>query len=94
MQVSAVPDLKEKTHLIIISSFAVVVAAKSTSNAYAVTPFPPDPNSPQSTISTVEREIREAGGQATAIPVDTRDFKSVQEMVEGAIKVLPLSQLD
>jgi len=64
------------------------VAAKSTSDAYAkdIT-FPPDPNSPQSTISTVEREIREAGGQATAITVDTRDFESVKRMVEEAIKV-------
>ncbi|TVY24116.1 hypothetical protein LHYA1_G006666 [Lachnellula hyalina] len=43
----------------------------STSDAYVTKPFPPDPNSQQSTISTVEREIKEAGGQATAIAVDT-----------------------
>lgn len=65
----------------------MVVAAKSTSDAYTTKPFPPDPNSPQSTISTVAREIREAGGDATAIPVDTRDFESVTRMVEEAIKV-------
>jgi len=66
----------------------VVVSAKSTSDASAVKPFPPDPNSQQSTISTVEREIREAGGQATAIAVDTRDFESVQRLVEETIKVM------
>lgn len=61
---------------------AVVVAAKSTSDASTVTPFPPDPNSPQSTISTVEREIREAGGEATAIAVDTRDYPSIQKLLD------------
>jgi ketopantoate hydroxymethyltransferase len=63
------------------------VAAKTTSNAYATTPFPPDPNSPQSTINTVEREIREAGGEATAIEVDTRHFESVQRLVDKTIEV-------
>lgn len=65
----------------------VVVAAKSTSDASTVKPFPPDPNSQQSTISTVEREIREAGGKATAIAVDTRDFESVQKLVDETVKV-------
>jgi len=37
-----------------------------------VHPFPPDPDSSQSTISTVEREIREAGGDAHALAVDVR----------------------
>lgn len=60
----------------------MVVAAKSTSDASKVHPFPPDPNSPQSTISTVQREIEEAGGEATAIAVDTRDFGSIQRMVD------------
>lgn len=46
-----------------------------------MTPFPPDPNSSASTISTVEREIREAGGTATAIPVDTRSIESVTTLV-------------
>jgi NAD(P)-dependent dehydrogenase (short-subunit alcohol dehydrogenase family) len=54
-----------------------------------VSPFPPDPNSPQSTVSTVAREIKEAGGQATALPVDTRDFESVKRMVEETIRVRP-----
>ncbi|KAH6681440.1 putative Hydroxysteroid dehydrogenase-like protein 2 [Halenospora varia] len=69
------------------NGYTVVVAAKSTSDAYAMKPFPPDPNSPQSTISTVAREIKEAGGQSTAIPVDTRDFESVQRMVNETVKI-------
>ncbi|KAL5425266.1 hypothetical protein PMIN07_008679 [Paraphaeosphaeria minitans] len=68
------------------NGYVVVVAAKSTSDASTVTPFPPDPNSPQSTISTVEREIREAGGEATAIAVDTRDHASVQKLLDEATK--------
>lgn len=64
------------------------MAAKSTSDAYSAQgPFPPDPNSPQSTISTVEREIREAGGEATAIPVDVRDFAAVQSLVDRTVEV-------
>lgn len=65
--------------------YAVVVAAKSSSDASKTHPFPPDPNSRESTISTVEREIREAGGEATAITVDTRDFASIQGMVDDTI---------
>lgn len=61
--------------------YAVVVAAKSTSDASQTTPFPPDPNSAASTISTVEREIRATGGTATAIAVDTRSPASIQELV-------------
>lgn len=49
-------------------------------------PFPPDPNSPQSTINTVAREIREAGGEATAIPVDTRDFESITALLDSTVK--------
>ena len=77
-----------------LTSFSsVVVAAKSTSDAYATKPFPPDPNSPQSTISTVAREIKEGGGQATAVAVDTRDFESVQKLVDETVKVSWLLQL-
>lgn len=64
-----------------------MVAAKSTSDASKVTPFPPDPNSSESTISTVEREIREAGNDATAVVVDTRDHTSVQHMVDRTIAI-------
>lgn len=65
------------------------MAAKSVSDASAVTPFPPDPDSQESTISTVEREIREAGGDAHAIAADVRDFESVKKMVDGTVKVRP-----
>ncbi|KAI0866704.1 hypothetical protein F4860DRAFT_454797 [Xylaria cubensis] len=66
--------------------YCVVAAAKSTSDARNVSSFPPDPNSPQSTISTVEREIREAGGEATAVAVDVRDFESVKRCVDKTIE--------
>ncbi|RDL39356.1 putative Hydroxysteroid dehydrogenase-like protein 2 [Venustampulla echinocandica] len=69
------------------NNYAVVVSAKSTSNAQTTKPFPPDPNSQQSTINTVEREIREAGGQATAIAVDTRDFEDVKKLVDQTVKI-------
>jgi NAD(P)-dependent dehydrogenase (short-subunit alcohol dehydrogenase family) len=62
------------------------VAAKSTSDSTKVHPFPPNPNSSQSTITTVEREIREGGGDATAIPVDVRDYASVQNLVSKTIE--------
>lgn len=65
----------------------MVVSAKTTSDASQCTPFPPDPNSQASTISTVAREIKEAGGEATAIQVDTRDFASVQNMVNETVKI-------
>ena len=35
----------------------------------------------------MEREIREAGGEATAVAVDTRDFSSVQHMVNMTIEI-------
>jgi hypothetical protein len=69
--------------------FLVVVAAKSTSDAASTQPFPPDPNSSKSTISTVEREIIEAGGNATAIAVDVRDISSIQNLFDQTIKVNP-----
>ncbi|KAB5558056.1 putative Hydroxysteroid dehydrogenase-like protein 2 [Coniochaeta sp. 2T2.1] len=68
------------------AGYAVVVAAKSTSDSAKVHPFPPNPNSPQSTISTVEREIRETGGEATAIAVDVRHYEDVQKLVAETIK--------
>ncbi|KAI1195905.1 hypothetical protein F5X97DRAFT_306693 [Nemania serpens] len=67
--------------------YRVVVTAKSTSDAWGTSPFPPDPNSPQSTISTVEREIREAGGEATAIAIDVRDFESVKRCVDRTVEI-------
>jgi NAD(P)-dependent dehydrogenase (short-subunit alcohol dehydrogenase family) len=64
----------------------VVVAAKTTSDASKCSPFPPDPNSPQSTINTVAREISEAGGEALALQVDTRDYENVQDMVRKTVQ--------
>lgn len=63
-----------------------MVAAKSTSDAYKTAPFPPDPNSSQSTINTVAREIKEFGGEATAIPVDTRDVEQINKLVEETVR--------
>ncbi|KAK8020545.1 hypothetical protein PG990_005683 [Apiospora arundinis] len=50
-------------------------------------PFPPDPNSSDSTITTVAREVREAGGEATAIPVDVRDPASIRALVAKTVEV-------
>ena len=61
------------------------MAAKSTGNASSTAPFPPDPNSSASTISTVEREIHEVGGTATAIPVDTRKIDSINLLVSSTV---------
>ncbi|KAM0717516.1 hypothetical protein Q7P37_007368 [Cladosporium fusiforme] len=68
------------------AGYAVVVAAKTTSDATTCSPFPPDPNSNASTINTVAREINEAGGKATAIAVDVRSFTSVQTLIENTIE--------
>ncbi|CAG9996917.1 unnamed protein product [Clonostachys byssicola] len=75
--------------------YRVVVAAKTVSDATTqTTPFPPDPNSNESTITTVVREIKEAGGEAVAFQVDTRDPESVKNMVDftsrhyGALDVI------
>ncbi|ODH28602.1 hypothetical protein ACO22_03920 [Paracoccidioides brasiliensis] len=68
-------------------SYAVVVSAKTTSDASKTNPFPPDPNSPESTINTVEREIREAGGDAVALAVDTRDDDAVNRLVHKTVEI-------
>lgn len=64
----------------------VVVAGKTASDASKCSPFPPDPNSQQSTINTVVREIQEAGGDGLALQVDVRDFDNVQDMVKRTIQ--------
>ncbi|KAJ6178228.1 hypothetical protein N7519_008689 [Penicillium mononematosum] len=69
------------------NGYAVMLSAKTTSDASTVTPFPPDPNSPQSTINTVEREIREAGGHAATVAVDVRDAAQIQHAVEETVRV-------
>ncbi|KAJ5425358.1 hypothetical protein N7465_000428 [Penicillium sp. CMV-2018d] len=69
------------------NGYAVMLSAKTTSDASTVTPFPPDPNSSQSTINTVEREIREAGGHAATVAVDVRDAAQIQHAVEETVRI-------
>ncbi|CAD6588518.1 MAG: hypothetical protein ASARMPRED_003590 [Alectoria sarmentosa] len=65
----------------------VVVAAKTVSDPSPSSTFiPPDPNSSSSTITTVAHEITSLGYTATAIPVDTRDYSSIQSLVDKTIK--------
>ncbi|KAJ6446573.1 short chain dehydrogenase [Purpureocillium lavendulum] len=69
------------------NGYAVVVAAKTVSDpSKPAGPFPPDPNSSASTITTVAREITEAGGAAAAIPVDVRSEQSVNALVAKTIE--------
>ncbi|KAF2158915.1 hypothetical protein M409DRAFT_71392 [Zasmidium cellare ATCC 36951] len=67
------------------NGYAVVVAAKTTSDASKCDPFPPDPNSFASTINTVAREITEAGGTATALQVDVRSPSNIADMVAQTV---------
>ncbi|CAI7663158.1 unnamed protein product [Penicillium crustosum] len=69
------------------NGYTVMLSAKTTSDASKVTPFPPDPNSSQSTINTVEREIREAGGHAATVAVDVRDAAQIQHAVEETVRI-------
>ncbi|KAK7940909.1 uncharacterized protein PG986_013296 [Apiospora aurea] len=64
------------------NGYAVVVAANLNPHS-----FPPDPHSSASTITTVAREIREAGGEATAVPVDVRDLASIEALVARTLQV-------
>jgi NAD(P)-dependent dehydrogenase (short-subunit alcohol dehydrogenase family) len=64
-----------------------MLAAKTTSDANNTTPFPPDPNSASSTITTVAREIHEAGGQAAAVTVDVRDPQQIQHAIDETLRV-------
>lgn len=64
-----------------------MLAAKTTSDASKTVPFPPDPNSSKSTINTVEREIREAGGHAASVAVDVRDAAQIQRAVNETVRV-------
>ncbi|KAF2771155.1 NAD(P)-binding protein [Teratosphaeria nubilosa] len=68
------------------NNYIVIVAAKTTSKASESQPFPPDPNSPASTINTVTREIIDDGGEALEAQVDVRDFDSIQGMVAKVIQ--------
>lgn len=72
----------------------MVVSAKTTSDANSIpsSEFPPDPNSPLSTINTVAREITEAGHSALALPVNVRDTENVVDLVDETVR--RLSRLD
>lgn len=65
----------------------MAIAGKTVSNALTATPFPPDPNSQDSTINTVAREVKEAGGDALPVQVDVRSYQNVEDMVERVMKV-------
>ena len=67
--------------------YTVVVAAKSSSGS-GPTRFPPDPNSSESTIDTVVREITESGGQAYARQVDVRSPDSVTALFQWTLSKL------
>ncbi|KXT19009.1 hypothetical protein AC579_8736 [Pseudocercospora musae] len=69
------------------NGYRVIVSAKTTSNASQCNPFPPDPNSFDSTINTVAREISEIhGGEAEAIACDVRFYDQIQELVKRGIE--------
>jgi len=70
-----------------LNGYIVVVAAKTSSTKSPKT-FPPDPNSPDSTIVTVAREIREAGGTAYPRQVNVRSPESVDELIQWTLKTL------
>ncbi|KAI5245706.1 short chain dehydrogenase [Aureobasidium subglaciale] len=58
----------------------VIVAAKTTSDPSTLASFPPDPNSSNSTINTVAKEIHLLGGTAIPIPVNTRSEDSINAL--------------
>lgn len=63
------------------------MSAKTTSDAYAIpaSEWPPSPVSQKSTINTVAREITESGGQALALPVNTRDHDSIDKLIKDVV---------
>jgi NAD(P)-dependent dehydrogenase (short-subunit alcohol dehydrogenase family) len=69
------------------NGYTVVVSAKSSSSSPPKI-FPPDPNSSESTIDTVVREIQEAGGKAYARQVDVRSPESVDGLIKWTISTL------
>jgi len=69
------------------NGYVVVVSAKSSSPS-GPTKFPPDPNSSDSTIDTVVREITESGGKAYARQVDVRSPDSVTALFQWTLAKL------
>ena len=69
------------------NGYTVVVAAKS-SSVYPPKTFPPDPNSADSTINTVAREVNETGGKAYAHQVDVRSPESIDGLIKWTLSAL------
>ena len=59
----------------------MVISSKSTSASAPSALSLPDPNSNESTISTVALEIENLGGIVTAIPCDVRNISEIQSLV-------------
>jgi len=69
------------------NGYTVIVCAKSLSPNRSPK-FPPDPNSSDSTIDTVVREITESGGRAYARQVDVRSPESVAALFQWTLSKL------
>ncbi|PWW75627.1 NAD(P)-binding protein [Tuber magnatum] len=67
------------------AGYIVVIAAKSITDESKPYTFPPDPNSARSTITTVAREITEAGGTVLAIPADVRSEASINSLIQATL---------
>jgi NAD(P)-dependent dehydrogenase (short-subunit alcohol dehydrogenase family) len=70
------------------NGYSVMVTAKSVTDPakLASVAFPPDPKSSDSTITTVAREIQQAGGEASAIQVDVRSPEAVNALVSQVLE--------
>ncbi|OJZ89616.1 hypothetical protein ASPFODRAFT_128153 [Aspergillus luchuensis CBS 106.47] len=69
------------------NGYTVIIAAKSATSPDPTAPFPPDPNSPASTIHTVAREITLAGGAAHPVQVDVRDPAQIDNLVNETVRI-------
>jgi NAD(P)-dependent dehydrogenase (short-subunit alcohol dehydrogenase family) len=70
------------------NGYTVIVSAKSSSpsTASSASPsFPPDPNSSDSTIDTVVREITSSGGKAHAYQVNVRSPSSITTLIQSVL---------
>ncbi|KAI4762876.1 short chain dehydrogenase [Aureobasidium sp. EXF-3400] len=59
---------------------AIGLAEEGYTDPEKLSSFPPDPNSSQSTINTVAKEINLLGGTAIAMEVNTRSLESVDKL--------------
>lgn len=69
----------------------MVVSAKSTTSQHALAAlrsgnaFPPDPNSSDSTITTVALEITQLGFPALALPADVRNTANITDLIDEVV---------